>query len=320
MTAFRPQQALPISKVSSDRPIVDEYAIILQAWLRRLLPEWTPEPRRFAVKLTHDVDSVRSVSWRLLGGDLFKRRNPVKAWKTLRQLVSFETDPYLRGCYELAELSEEHGFRSAFYFMAADQGQFDTGYDPQAKEIQRTIRELRRRGHEIGFHPGYDTLENPVRFRIEKQRMDLALGDHCYGGRQHFLRFRVPQTWRLWEAAGLSYDSTVGFADHEGFRCGTCQPYNPFDIEQDRQLGLIEIPLIVMEGTLKQYRRLSPEEGKVRVLTLARRCKQVNGIFTLLWHNASLHGEWELWATMYRRILPQLAEMENDGLSSSLDH
>lgn len=293
-----------------DRPIVDEYALILQTWLKTLLPGWEPQPPRFSVKLSHDIDYVRSASIRNVGGDILKRRSPIKALQTTKQLISRETDPYLQGCYALADLSEAHGFQSAFYFMAADRSLLDSGYDPQEKPVQRLIHDLRRRGHEVGFHPGYRTLGNPERFHFEKRRMDAALGETRYGGRQHYLRFRAPDTWRLWEEAGLTYDSTVGYADHEGFRCGTCHPFQPFDIERDRVLDLWEIPLIVMDGTLKQYRNLTPSEGEERILTLAQRCKAVNGVFTLLWHNTSLQGEWAPWAEMYRRVLPQLAALE----------
>jgi hypothetical protein len=293
-----------------DRPIVDEYAMILGAWLKTLLPDWEPQPPRFSVKLSHDIDVVRLASLRRLGGDLLKRRNLSQAAQTFRQWVSPAQDPALQGCYELADLSEQHGFQSAFYFMATDRSPLDSGYDPREKSVQRLIHDLRRRGHEVGFHPGYQTFANQERFYQEKQRMDAALGETHYGGRQHFLRFRTPETWRFWEEAGLTYDSTLSYADHEGFRCGTCHPFQPFDIERDRPLDLWEIPLIVMEGTLKQYRNLTPEQGEERILTLAQRCKAVHGVFTLLWHNTSLQGDWAPWAAMYRRVLPQLAALE----------
>lgn len=293
-----------------DRPVVDEYALILQAWLQTVSPAWSPQLSEFSIKLSHDIDFVRRASWRTLGGDLLKRRNLSLVLQTLLGMVAPHTDPYLRGLYELANLSEQNGFQSTFYFMAAQRGLFDPGYDPTSKLAQRCIQEMRRRGHEVGFHPGYATYNDAVRFMDEKRRMDQALGTNRYGGRQHVLRFQAPDTWRLWEQAGLAYDSTLTYADHEGFRCGTCHAYQPFDVEQDRQLDVLEIPLIVMEGTLKQYRHLTPEAGAERILALAQRCKQVNGVFTLLWHNASMHGEWASWAAMYRQILPRLAEME----------
>ena len=99
------------------------------------------------------------------------------------------------------------------------------------------------------------------------------------------------------------------YADHEGFRWGTGNAFRPFDAEQDRELDLWARPLIVMDGTLRQYRGLAPAQGEARILELARRCKQVEGMFTLLWHNSSLDGEWHPWRTVYRRALEQLARM-----------
>jgi len=225
-------------------------------------------------------------------------------------MTPIEKDPHFQGCYELADLSEQNGLQSTFYFMAARPDLLDDGYDPLATPAQQLIRDLRQRGHEMGFHPGYSTLNNPKRFMEEKRRMDIALGGQQYGGRQHFLRFRVPHTWRLWEEAGLTYSSTLGYADHEGFRCGTCHPYRPFDVERDRQFDLVEIPLVAMDATLRGYRGLTPEQGEKRILSLARRCQRVDGVFSLLWHNSSLQGEWIPWANMYRRILPRLLTEE----------
>jgi hypothetical protein len=303
-----------------DRPIVDEYALILQAWLQTLLPNWTPQTPRFSVKVSHDIDHVRQFrslfrAGRVLAGDLLKRRSLHLAGRTLQSLIASrakpDQDPYLRGVYDLADISEQHGLTSSFYFMTAQPGPYDAGYAAD-ESLRRCIDNLRQRKHEIGFHPGYCTPEDPDRFAAEKARMDALVGIDRYGGRQHYLRFRTPDTWRLWEQAGLTYDSTLSYADHEGFRCGTCHPYRPFDVEQDRQLDLLEIPLIVMDGTLKQYRKLTPEEGEERILALAKRCKQVNGVFTLLWHNTSLQGEWGPWAAMYHRVMPQLAALVNE--------
>lgn len=202
--------------------------------------------------------------------------------------------------------------------MSAKQGPHDRGYSLQAKLVQQLIIALRNNGHEIGFHPGYSTFMELPLFMAEKYRLDKAIDAEKYGGRQHFLRFQVPTTWRVWEQAGLEYDSTLGYAEQEGFRCGTCHPYFPFDIEQDRQLDVLEIPLIVMEVTLKNYRKLTPAQGQSAILELAQKCKNVNGVFTLLWHNISLHHEWEPWIQMYQDVLPQLAEMEGRRLASEL--
>jgi hypothetical protein len=302
-----------------DRPIIDEYGLILQAWLKVLRPGWQPTTARFSVKLSHDIDMVRShaslySATRTCAGDLLKRRSLAKAVQTLCGFISPAHDPKYRGILDLAELSQRHGLVSAFYFMGAKAGPYDRGYDPSSTLVSKCMRDLTDRGHEIGFHAGYYTLDDPKRFAWEKSRVEEITGNGKMGGRQHCLRFRVPDTWRTWDEAGMAYDSTLGYADHEGFRCGTCHPFHPFDIERGRELNLTEVPLIAMDVTLRQYRSLTPEQAEKRILLLAERCRRVNGVFTLLWHNSSLQDEWEPWATAYNRVLRHLTSQSAHGL------
>jgi hypothetical protein len=302
------------------RPLVDEYALVLREWLKVLLPEWVPVAGRFSVKLSHDVDTVRPFTSlrngaRLAAGDLLRRHNPALAAKTARlallQGVVPRQTSFYKGIFRLAEISRRCGMASAFYFMAADPSAYDSGYDPRSRPVREAIRRLQDLGFEIGFHPGYETLGNPERLAKEKSRLDAVLGGLRYGGRQHYLRFGVPDTWRQWERLGLAYDSTMTFAGHEGFRCGTCHPYRPFDIETNRVLDIQELPLIVMDGTLRQYRGLTPAEAECRVLELARRCRAVEGTFTLLWHNSSLAGEWADWGSRYEAMVRALSELKS---------
>ncbi len=105
----------------------------------------------------------------------------------------------------------------------------------------------------------------------------------------------------------MLYDSTLGYADHEGFRGGTCWSFRPFDIENDRVLDLWEVPLIVMDVTLRNYRGFTPTEAKVRILELAERVKRVGGTLTILWHNTSLYESWKDWGSMYFEVLKMIS-------------
>jgi hypothetical protein len=301
-----------------DRPIVDEYALIFRAWLQVLEPELAFTPPRFAVKLSHDIDSVhRFVSpthaVKTLGADLLVRRSISQAFETVRMSLDAVIDrwrPYTVDIDQLAAISEANGFTSSFYFMAALPSRYDNGYDLANPMLRRCIDSLRARGHEIGFHPGYTTFDNPEVLAAEMQRCTAALGQAPTAGRQHYLRFRAPDTWLQWEKVGLACDSTVGYAEQEGFRCGTCHPYHPYDWRTDRELDVLEIPLIVMDQTLVRYRSLTPAAAHARALHLATLCQKVNGTFSLLWHNTSLRNGWDAWGAMYRRLVADLAALQ----------
>lgn len=307
-----------------DRPIVDEYALILREWLKVLLPRWEPKQRSFSVQLSHDVDHVRPFAnvmnaVRSVGGDLLKRRSFKRTWhtvaKTAAQLISPERSSYVRGIHTLAHLSHKSGLGDdVFYFMASGPGPFGGGYDPASPLVRKRIADLRRKGFEIGLHASYDSFDHPGSLVGEKARLEAAAGRPVSAVRQHYLRFRVPDTWRHLEAAGLACDSTMAYADHEGFRCGTCHPFHPFDIQRDREMNICELPLIATDATLRHYRRLSPEQGKSKLLRLARRCKQVEGTFTLLWHNSSLDGDWSEWGDTYRQTVKALGKLSKRDL------
>ena len=90
------------------------------------------------------------------------------------------------------------------------------------------------------------------------------------------------------------------FADHYGFRAGTCFPYRPWLLPENRESHLLEIPLAIMDGTLKGM-NLSEQESFEAVKNCLQRCKLVGGVFTFLSHNYTLlqSGYMEF----YKRVL-----------------
>jgi hypothetical protein len=299
------------------RPIVDEYAMLLRECLEFLLPRWQSERNSFKVLLSHDIDQTRRfpnfwISAKTIMGDLIKRNSPSLAWRSFRgyllKSLNGKPDPYIQGIIELINLSLKNRLYSEFYFKTAKFGKYDSG-DPIDDEIMKVVEMIRKNGFSIGFHPGYYTYNNEELFLEEKRKFEEIFKIDRYGGRQHYLRFKVPRTWYIWANAGLSYDSSLGYPDHEGFRCGTCHPYKPFDFERDQEINIVEIPLIAMDGTLKKYRRFSIEEAHRRIIGLANTCKQYEGIFTLLWHNRSTSRDWSVWFEMYKRVLSDLEKI-----------
>lgn len=307
-----------------DRPIIDEYGLILRAWLRTLLPRWHPKRRRFCIRLSHDIDRPLRLRTpghvlRAAASDTINFRSLKRVLQTLARYPETKrdwySDDYAIGFYELMELSERFGLQSTFNFMASTRSRYDDGYDPRKQPYRQMIEDVQTRGHEIGLHPGYATYRNKERLLREKARLDEVLQGRRYGSRQHMLRFSVPETWWDLKEVGLSYDSTLGYADYVGFRCGTCHPFQPYDCLRDTEIGFLEIPLIVMDSSLHEdrYMALTPQEGEQRIHRLVQSCKAVEGNFTLLWHNSSLNGKLTPWGEMYRKLIPALAEAETQN-------
>jgi hypothetical protein len=285
---FLATQSVALKHNFLQRPVVDEYGLALQQVVQSLLPGWLPPERKLRVKLSHDIDETgfpRSISNSL--GHTLKRRQP---FATLRDLFGpvFGLRPsLLEAVFRITELSKRHGIASAFYWKNSPKSDWDGGYDLSIKPVHEVVARLKNEGLELGVHPSYYTFNDPHRLGDEVEHICELIDERKVGGRQHFLRWH-PRTWHHWEKCGLAYDSSVGFSDRIGFRAGTCVPYRPWSLELNREIDLLEIPLLAMDVTLAYYMRLSAEKSVELLRQCAERCRIVGGVFTLLWHNRSL--------------------------------
>jgi hypothetical protein len=271
-----------------ERPILDEHGLAFRQALTFLLPGWRPEQPIFRVKLTHDIDDVGiPFGFRSALAHTLKRRSPSATVRDLFATVSFSDPMDLSLVRKLAAISKGRGLHSAFFWKCSPRTRHDSGYPLNDPRIQRLIGELRENNFEMGVHPGYETFHHRENLSREIGELKNALHEDFPGGRQHYLRW-TPQTWLDWESCSLRYDSSVGFADHFGFRAGTSFPFRPWCWSENRELNLIEVPLILMDCTPVKYMRLGLQEGLERVRALVRRVEETGGIFTLLWHNTPL--------------------------------
>ena len=120
----------------------------------------------------------------------------------------------------------------------------------------------------------------------------------------HYLRNNKKTTPFLLYKAGIKCDSSIGYADSVGFRSGTCFKYPMFDPISKKEIGINQLPLIAMEGSVldRTYMNLGyTAEALNEFLNLKSRCKFVGGNFTLLWHNCSLTTKKD-WA-LYQEII-----------------
>lgn len=287
-----------------ERPIVDEWLFILGQMIQKVWPNINLKQHKFNIKVSHDVDRPSRYGFcsykaliRSIGGDLLKRQNikdAIKApWIRINTKKSLSTSDPFNTFDWLMEISEEKGLTSAFYFICGKtHSTLDSDYNLQHQAIRELMNKIHSRGHEIGLHPSYNTYQDERLICLEATRLRQVCEEEnieqaSLGGRMHYLRWKHPITMRALESAGLTYDSSLGYADRPGFRCGTCHEYSAFDPVNQKKLDLRLRPLIVMEGTIfsKQYLGLKTDDAIAKFDKLKGYCRKVGGTFSLLWHN-----------------------------------
>jgi len=303
-----------------ERPIINEYVEILRASLDAAFPGIKMRRRSYRSLVSHDVDRVfmtRDLGWgtvlRNSAGDLIHRRDPSLAARRLRSRFwsgrgEYRYEP--TNTFEFVmDCSERKGLRSSFYWIAkGGAGQFDADYDLGMPWIRRLIKRIADRGHELGLHGSYDSYDQPSQIKAELEALisvaeSVGVRQDLWGARQHYLRWDAESSWQHLEKAGLGYDTTLGFPEAAGFRCGVCYEYPVFSLHTRKRLEFRERPLVAMDVSLlsDSYMGLPVEAAIEKITTLANQCRRYGGDFTLLWHNDKLVYGWE--RRMYEKVL-----------------
>ena len=259
-----------------------------------------PENKKFAVCLTHDIDVVQFPKISIITDAVrslyhFQIKDALKMPfyrinKNWNPLWNFK---------DIMALEEKYGAKSSFYFMGLEEGDQDFNYEP--KDLSQEMGYIVDQGWEVGLHGGHEAFNNLDVLKKEKERLEKVLGKKVIGYRNHFLRFRVPDTWELLKEAGFKYDATYGHSYCVGFRNGMCHPFKPFNLKINKEIDILELPLTIMDMTVDEtYMRLEVDTAWEIVKKLIDAVEKNQGVLTILWHNTHMTGEK---LKFYKRIL-----------------
>lgn len=284
-----------------DRPVLDEWALVISSWLRSFCPQWKPCHPKFYIRPTHDIDHLfryprLSVMPRRLIGSAIRTRSVKSVMKVASEgwmsLAKPSVDPGVKIIHDMAERNKLRGFEGVFFFMSSLPGPFDDGYRIYKDFHYQIVADLVDRGQIVGWHPGYNAAENFQRFLKEMNNIEIiAAGASCFT-RFHYLRWRDTSVDWL-EMIGAKYDFTWGMNDQVGFSHGTCHPFPLWNRVKQKKTSIIETPLVVQDGPLVRMIDQDLDQGRKILKKLIARSHRVSGCFTFLLHNNPNCGPFE---------------------------
>ena len=302
-----------------DEPAVDRYVELLRAVLAPRLSGLGLAPLppagwmwaaggteagssggRFAVALTHDLDNLWRWTRRGFAAAGYRTARAVRRgdgaaarrelgdgadWLVRhlpRRSDPFWTFPSILGGEDV------RGVSSTFFVIARHTHKRD-GNQPETYErrIPEALSLVRAAGREVGLHGNDADRLGAEPLTRDRDDLQQRAGDPVTGIRYHYLRALYHETLPYLEAAGFDYDTSLAFAEHEGFRCGCSFPFRPYSLADERPLDLIELPLAVMDGTLQEphYRALAAPDAERAAAAVLARALRSGGAVSLLWHN-----------------------------------
>ncbi len=242
------RQFLPFHQLHH-QPVVDHLVSAIY-WAIGLTPQQQPT----SWTITHDIDhfclfSPRFKLWRYLGGIAYRHRS-ARGWlPLLRQYAACRwqgaVDPYAI----LTGLFAEQTQVERVVYLAAVNAPLppDPSYTLEAPFMRALWHRAADLGYSLGFHPSYQTWRNASLFQTELDRLQQWSGLTIRHTRQHYLRFAFPDTAAIIEQTSLTEDSTLGYWDRIGFRCGTGFSYHLYDFVHEKAYTWLEKPLVVMD-------------------------------------------------------------------------
>ena len=289
-------------------------------------PSPAPPTRHFIIP-THDVDYLPLGT---LGRTYRLAKNAVISWLAakrpalgLRQagmalrVALGGSDPLDQINYLVAGESGR-SIGASYYFLLQRQHRRDANYSLGDPGVVDLLRSLQARGMEVGVHGTYRSSEKLDGLAHEFTLLRKA-GMDPLGGRQHWLRFTLPELIRGLERAGALYDTSLGWADRIGFRAGACFAFPLYNFDQERPSSVLEIPLVMMDVAIRDQ-GLNEEDwyGAAAQLLEASRRYGWGGI-SLLWHPTAFGGGWlaREAGDVFWRLSDQRAEHNETWLSAA---
>jgi len=307
---FSPQQSLAYQKNFLHRPLVNIYAEELKTILHQHFPTLEFKERNYKYISTFDIDSAYAYREkgivRHLGAFALSLLsfNFKKIIERVRVLFSLEKDPYDTYEWQL-EISKKYHLKTIYFFLVGEYGEFDKNIPLEgSRSFQALIKSIADYA-EVGVHPSYYSNSNKDQLQKEIRRLSRVLKRQVIKSRQHYLKVTFPETYRNLLEFDIREDYSMGYASEIGFRASICTPFNFYDLDLDVSTKLSLIPFMLMDGTMKDYMKLNPEESIKRAKALIDEVKAVNGIFVTLWHNQSVNDkeEWSGWRNVYEQIV-----------------
>ena len=310
---FPGRESLPYRAGFIDRPIVEEWGILLRSAMRSQGVEVAEPPTSMRkVYLTHDVDQLAHFrrTRGMLGGLLrgIKRKTERKmALKSYFGGVIFDpwyTFPYL---YKLdTELQQGLGRERCEVITFIRSGGGRKKEDKPASNLAHPdykllLKYTKRKKVSVGLHTSYEAGIRPSLIKSEKKTLEEFTETEILYNRNHFLNNREPADMSALIDAGITDDFSMGYADIAGFRLGTCRPVRWINPVTRQLTTLLLHSLTVMDVTLseKRYMFMNAHDALQYCISLIETAARFNGEISLLWHNNTVEKN----ASLYHRQL-----------------
>ncbi|MFN2394833.1 MAG: hypothetical protein ABR597_04005 [Bacteroidales bacterium] len=256
--------------------------------------------------ISHDIDTI----YGSLLQDGYWALRSLRLGDMLKVIaVEISRRPHWKNMERIMHINSEYDVKSTFFWLV-NKGkgrQNISNADYSIQKEQSLLQKIKEKGFVNGIH---------------KSSMDMSFDEELARGkiiepynRFHFLNFLPSKHWPELSVSPITFDSSLGFAEHYGFRNSYGSAFQPFDIKNKRPFDFVETPLTFMDTTFHHYMKM--EKGKIADLIINfYEANPHNCLFSLLWHNTYFTDyKYSGYLAEYKKILSFIYENKIKSLS-----
>ncbi|HBN06571.1 MAG TPA: hypothetical protein DD434_12400 [Bacteroidales bacterium] len=313
---YRYEESIAFQNCFLHKPIVNIWAKKLVDKLKSIYPDLEFANHFFRFYNTIDIDSAYSFKekgmFRKLYGftkDLFKGNFSECAYR-FNVIFRGKTDPYDNFDYQIS-LIKKYKLKTIYFILFGRYGKYDKNISPYNKRFHRLIKYLCDYA-KVGIHPSYSSFDQEEELTIQIKELEQVIHKPIIRSRFHYLRYRLPISYRRLMDNMISDDYSMGYSKTIGFRAGICSGYNFFDLEIDGETKLRVHPFAIMDVALKDGLGLNKDEAQIKIKQIVDEIIAVKGDFISVWHNQSLSEryQWKGWREVYENMLEYVSAVD----------
>jgi hypothetical protein len=306
---FPAKQSLAYQNNFLDMPLIDLWALELKEKLYSFYPESAfPKTASYTFQPTFDIDyawAYRNKSfWRTSGAFLrdFIRFDFAKLSERAAVLAGKREDPYFT--FSIIDEMHQATSKPIFFWLLGDYGKYDKNTHFKNSAFRKLIESISLK-QDVGIHPSYASNEKPNGYLNELTRLEEICKNKISKSRQHFLKIKLPNTYKRLLQTAIRDEYSMGYADVPGFRASIARSYNWYDLSEEIETKLRIHPFMIMDVTLNVYGKMGEYEAIETSKKIIEHCKKVGGELITIWHNNSLceKENWKGWTKTYQTIV-----------------
>ena len=225
----------------------------------------------------------------------------------LKVMLGLKKDPF--DSYEFMDDLHKNVHAEIIYFFLVAQSisKYDKNISPENKQMKVLIQSTSSK-YKVGLHPSWKSNNYQTILNNEKIALENISGKNIIDSRQHYIQFRLPDTYEHLIKAGIQNDYSMGYGSINGFRASFAGSFYWYHLKEEKTTSLRLFPFCFMDANSFYEQSQDAETTSKELMHFKNECQKVNGLFVTIFHNNFLGTDKQFagWASMYAEFISQL--------------